>query len=326
MTKLYVIGGFSKPGGFGPGDRRPFQRGVILEVDTETGDAETRVEYVSPPEVCPEDPMILFKACTLEGDKLYACTQTEVLIYSFPDFEQIGYLSLPCFNDLHHVRPTLEGSLLVVNTGLDMVVDVTLEGEILREWNVLGEDPWERFSKEIDYRKVPSTKPHKAHPNYTFYLGEDLWVTRFEQRDAVCLTKAGGRIPIGIEIPHDGIRSDGLIYFTTVDGHVVVADEADQRVRDVVDLNSIHGNNKTLGWCRGLMVNGGKVWVGFSRLRPTRFRETLSWVKHGFTSVGTYNTLPTHIACYDLSARKCLQEIDVESSGISAVFSIFSEQ
>lgn len=322
MKSLYITGGQGKDRFWRGSEKLFFRKGVVLKVDLETGNVETCVEHVSPPDVRSDEPDILFKACTLWKNRLYVCTQTEILTYSFPDFELVGYLSLPCFNDVHHVLPTASATLLVVNTGLDMILEVTQEGEVLREWNVLGGDPWERFSKDVDYRKLSSTKPHNSHPNYVFLIGEDVWVTRFEQKDAVCVTRPGQRIPINVERPHDGIVNGSSVYFTTVDGHIIVADISEKKMTDVIDLNGLHSGDKSLGWCRGLLVENGTLWVGFSRLRPTKFKEAVSWVKHGFNSVGTYNTLPTRVVCYDLASKKCLDEIDLEPLGLNAVFSI----
>ena len=36
---------------------------------------------------------------------------------------------------------------------------------------------WERFDPEVDYRQVPTTKPHETHPNFVFIVEEDVWVT-----------------------------------------------------------------------------------------------------------------------------------------------------
>jgi hypothetical protein len=294
-----------------------YQKGVILHVDVENQTVEPCVEYVSPPEACsPGDP-ILFKCGTLEDQRLYACTQTEILIYALPAFQQVGYVSLPCFNDVHHVRPTPEKNLLLANSGLEMVLEVTPEGQILREWNVLGEDPWERFSKEIDYRKGINLKPHHAHPNYVFYIGQDIWVTRFEKRDALCLTRPEQSIPIGIERLHDGVLHDGLLYFTTVNGNLVVTDPDEQRIVEVINLSTMHPKDLLLGWCRGLFLEEEKAWIGFSRIRPTKFREAVRWANNGFKQ-----ELPTHIACYDLKSRRCLTEINLETHGLNAVFSI----
>ncbi len=301
-----------------------YERALVLRVDTQTHTSEVCVDYQSPPEVCAADstPSILFKAGTLKGDKLYLCTSTEVLIYQVPEFRQIGYVSLPCFNDLHHVAPTPEGNLLVANTGLDMVVEFTPEGKVLREWGVLGEDPWQRFFRSVDYRRVATTKPHRSHPNFVFQLGGDLWVTRCDQKDAVCLTRPDERIPIGSVSVHDGHLCGGMIYFTTVDGTVVIVDQETLQVADVIDLKRIDKESQTLlGWCRGLLVlDERRVWVGFTRVRKTVFHEKVNWVKHAFRD----KQKPARIALYDIATMKLLQEVDVEQWGMNVVFGLFA--
>lgn len=295
-----------------------YHKGLILEVDSETGQAECRAEYVSPPSVRAEvNPAILFKCGTLEGDQLYVGTQTEAIVYSVPDLALSAYVSLPCFNDVHHVRPSHDGHLLVASSGLDMVLEVTLEGEILHTWNTLGEDPWARFFKEIDYRRVITQRPHRSHPNHLFYIGDELWVTRFEQRDALCLSDPSKRIEIGLQRVHDGHVHGDHVYFTTVNGYIIIASATTLRVEEVIDLNAVAPPDTVLGWCRGLLIEDGLAWVGFSRLRLTKLRENVSWVRRGFR-----RHLPTRIACYDLRRRTCLAEIDLQSQGLDAVFSI----
>jgi hypothetical protein len=76
---------------------------------------------------------------------------------------------------------------------------------------------------------------------------------------------------------------------------------------------------ESLGYCRGvLLVDERFVWVGFSRLRPTKFRQNLNWVRHP-----KRNHRPSHLALYDLQSGTCLQEIETEPHGIGVVFSIF---
>lgn len=318
-TALYITGGRQRT--FVETDEwRQYGKGVIVRVDTATGDRETCVEYVSPPDVCPkEESSITFKAGTLAGDHLYVCTSTEVLVYELPAFRLANYVSLPCFNDLHHVRPSADGTLLVANTGLDMVVEITPEGGQIREWNVLGCPPWAQFSRHVDYRKVPTTKPHKSHPNHVFHIDGGIWVTRFEQRDAVCLSNSAHRMSIDVQRPHDGTPHGGFVYFTTVDGHVVIVNQETLKVEEVVDLNAQDGQGPLLGWCRGLQVaDATKVWVGFSRVRPTKLKENVSWIKNGFRR----RRMPTHIALYDLVKKERLREIDLEPLGLHTVFSV----
>ncbi len=169
-----------------------YESALILKLNTESGAVETCVEHKTRGEArAQEHSSSIFKSGTLVGDILYACTNTEILVFKVPQFQLVNYVSLPCFNDVHHVTPSCDGSLLAVSTGLDMVVRFTPDGQLLQEWSVLQQPPWQRFSPAIDYRKVESTKPHQSHPNFIFELNHDVWVTRLAQRDAICLTDAG---------------------------------------------------------------------------------------------------------------------------------------
>ncbi len=322
MSDLYVVGGAWRGSLFKKIEEwHSCKRALIVRLNPGTKAAETLVDYVSPESVCPaESPSILFKSASILDDRLYVCTPTEVLVYEFPGFELLHYISLPCFNDVHHVCPGADGTVLVADTGLDLVVEVSLQGEVLREWNVLGDDTWKRFSREIDYRRVPETKPHKSHPNHVFRLGDEIWVTRFEQRDAISLTQPGRRIDIGVQRPHDGHVAGDWIYFTTVDGHLAVANRITLKVEEVIDLNAIDNKDQlVLGWCRGVAkVDETKAWVGFTRIRSTRFKENLLWVKQGFE----IRKKPTRVALYDLERKQCIDEIDVEPYGVDVLFSV----
>jgi hypothetical protein len=319
MTDLYVLGGQQRAlrplsGGL---DWYEYEKGLILEIGKDRRPC-VRVEYVSPPEACvDEDPVVLFKSGTIVGDRLYACTQTEVLIYTLPALELVNYISIPLFNDLHHVRPSPDGNLLIAVSGLDLVVEVSLEGELIREWKVLDEDPWERFSRDVDYRRVRTTKPHHAHPNQVFYIHDEPWATRFEQRDAVSLVDRRRRIPIDLERVHDGLVVGDCVYFTTVDGHVAIADTNTLKVVDVLDLNGMVEPDTLLGWARGIHLGDDGLWVGFSRIRPTKFRENIAWVARGFKQ-----SRPTHVARFDLARGRCVEWIDLEPAGLGAVFSV----
>lgn len=323
VRRLYVAGGQQR--GLRPmsagmdGGWYEYEKAILVELDTATGEAHKVVEHVSPPgATADEQPAILFKSGTLEGDLLYTCTQTELMVYRVPSFERLAYVSLPAFNDVHHVRPTPAGNLLVANTGLDMVMEVSWSGDVVQLWNVLGEDPWARFSPDTDYRRVKTTKPHHAHPNHVFYIGDEPWATRFEQRDAVSLVDPSRRINIGLERLHDGLVYDGRVYFTTVNGQVAVADTTTLQVIEVIDLTRAHPQDMLLGWARGLMIEGDQMWVGFSRIRPTKFRENVGWVLHGLK-----RDFGTHVGCYDLRSGQSVGQFLVEPYGLSAVFGIY---
>jgi hypothetical protein len=326
MSFLYLTGGRQRKLLFkNEEEQRLYEMALILRLETTSQTSELKVEYKSPPEArASEETSNVFKSSTIVGNKFYTCTSTEVLVYEMPKFRRIGYISLPCFNDLHHVTPTRDGNLLVAATGLDMVVKFTPEGNVLSYWNVLGNDPWSRFSPDVDYRKVESTKPHDSHPNTAFELGEDIWVTRLHQRDAICLTRPGLRINIEVQRPHDGLLWNGQLYFTTVDGRIVMANPQSLHVERMIDLHEIHRNRHhddiLLGWCRGILpVDERRIWVGFTRVRKTMFMENVLWIKKGFPD----KSKPTHLGLYDIAEQKCLQEIDLERHGMNVIFGIY---
>jgi len=303
----------------GSGHWYKYARGRILNVDTATGDISNVMSYESPPDVvADEEPAVLFKQGTLDGDRLYLTTQTEVIIYSYPELEVQHYISLPQFNDVHHVRPTSRGTLLVVNTGLDQVLELDFEGTVLKEWNSLGKDPWERFDRETDYRKVSSTKPYESHPNHVFTIDDEVFVTRFKQKDAISVEDPSRRIDIGVERVHDGVAFGDHIYFTAVNGHIAIVDKQTLETVEMIDLSEVESTNRMLGWCRGIAPDEDGAWVGFSRLRPTAVRENIAWVKSGFRK-----SMGTHIARYNLKTRTLEQRIELEEHDFNAVFSIF---
>jgi len=323
VSRLYLLGGRQRKRLLkSEEEQRLYDTALILEVDAESGTTRVCMEYQSPAEVrASAESSVLFKAGALVENKLYTCTSAEVLIFQVPDFTRIGYVSLPCFNDLHHVTPSRDGNLVVANTGLDMVVKFTPQGRVLAEWNVLGEDPWARFSRDRDYRKVESTKPHASHPNFVFELNGDVWVTRFEQRDAACLTVPAKKIDIAVQRPHDGVVFGERVFFTTVDGHAVVANASSLEVERIVDLSNLSEDRGVLlGWCRGILpLDEQKIWVGFTRVRKTQFQENVLWIKHRFRE----REKPTHIALYDLAKKCCLRELDLEPYGMNVVFGIY---
>jgi hypothetical protein len=326
MPTLYVLGGKQNRHVLKNNDEWNLYDGaVVLGIDTDTGAVTKCFEYQSPREAKANDnSSVLFKSGTLVEDRLYACTSTEVLVFKLPEFQVLHYVSLPCFNDLHHVIPGRDGSLLTVSTGLDMVVRFSPQGKVLEEWNVLGpESPWVRFSRRTDYRKVASTKPHESHPNFVSERNGEVWATRMRQRDAVCLSDRRKRVDISVEYPHDGLVCFDKIFFTLVDGRIAIADLATLQVEQIIDLKTMDDPNALLGWCRGILpLSLSRWWVGFSRVRKTHFVENILWVKRVLKE-GMLEE-PTHVALYDAASRQCLQKIDVEKHGMNVVFSILA--
>lgn len=323
--RLWAIGGEQRGVPHWIREWRLYKRALVVKA--ESGIVRRVLEYESPPEHCAdEEPSILFKAATIASDRAYLCTQTEVLICDFPSFAIRKIVSLPCFNDIHHVTLGPDGCLYVAVTGLDAVAVLSPDGDLFRLVSVDGGKVWDRFSPNIDYRKLATTKPHRSHPNFVFFLDGQPWVTRFQQRDAVPLDgdlKGRSIFKLGTEGVHDGHIDGNFIYFTAVDGFVLRFDLSSGE-KEVFDLNvipnSYHG--RPLGWCRGLCPVAGKMWVGFSRIRYTALRQNLDWIRRGFKQADRFPPAPTRLACYDLAAGRLVEEIDLEVESMNTVFSV----
>lgn len=329
MPKLYVLGGRQRKVGIKPPTFQDewylYEAALILEVDTTSLTVRTCVEYRTSRDARPGDqPAGNFHSGALIGNTLYTCTNTEVVVYKVPEFEQLKYISLPSFNDLHHVIPSADGNLLVVSTGLDMILKITPSGEPITEWGALDEDPWTRFSRTVDYRRVVTTRPHLSHPNYVFELGGEVWVTRFQQADAISLNGSKKRIDLNVYRPHDGVFLGDRILFTGVEGRVVIVNRHTLQVEETIDLRTIQDKDQEVlpAWCRGVLpVDERRMWIGFTRIRQTLLRENVRWVKTVLKE-GTV-AKPTHLALFDIVSQECLQEIDLEPFGMHTIFGIF---
>ena len=70
-----------------------------------------------------------------------------------------------------------------------------------------------------------------------------------------------------------------------------------------------------------VIIEQNKIWVGFSRLRPTPFQEHINWLK-GKLGLKDWRNLPTRILEYDLFNKKLLEEFNLENFGLHTIFSI----
>lgn len=325
MNKFYLVGGTQKESVLShlKGEWHHFKNGIILELDLEKEKVNKVFEYISPKDACPEkDPSITFKAGYLTSHKFFICTQTEILICNPKTFEIQNYISLPSFNDIHHVRPNGEGKILVASTGLDLILEINYTGKILREWSAISENTWNRFSKEIDYRKVLTTKPHKSHPNYIFEYENEIWITRFEQKDAISLYSSQV-IKISIEKPHDGIVVGNDVFFTSVDGHLLKGNLVKREITSTFKLWEKYDKNIGVGWCRGLsVINERYVLIGFSRLRTTKVHQNINWVRNRMKMLDKWETYPSRVVLFDMKEDKIVKEINIEKYGMNAIFSI----
>lgn len=320
MARYLLTGGRQRVANFRRRDEwTSFDLAVLAELDDTTGRVRVLLEYEGPPERVPAvDPSHLFKSASWDGDRLLLCTQTEVLVYDPARGVVERTFSHPCFNDVHHVA-RVNGRILVVSTGLDAVVSLRDDGSVDAVTSVVGAPTWSRFDPSVDYRRVATTKPHQAHPNFVAEAAGRTWVTRFEQRDVLPLD--GGEPVILADRPvHDGVLAEGRSWYTAVSGVVVATDPARAAVVARHDLDEVpRAGGAPLGWCRGLLVEPGRVLVGFSRLRPTKFVQNLAWLR---APLDRPEPLPSRVCAYDRAFTTELARWPTEEAGLNAVFSV----
>ncbi len=242
-----------------------------------------------------------FGAPGVDGDRVWLCTERDVVCWPGGDrFDQ------PAFADLHHVAATPEG-LLAVATGAGGVVRAT-DG---RFWPV---HPG-ATAPTTDVRCLPFDDVF--HPNHLVVWRGRTWVTRGGRGDVVPL-EGGPPVQVADVVIHDGFACDEGVWFTAVDGRLVLVDLDQRRVlRSVV----IAGDG-ALGWCRGLVLDGDTAWVGFTRLRATRLRRNLAWLAGRLRGHTTVGTRPTRVVRVELGTGRVLEECPLEAHGVDAVFGL----
>ncbi|MEM7707653.1 MAG: hypothetical protein AAF358_19025 [Pseudomonadota bacterium] len=302
-----------------------YDRGVLLELDSSNLSLKPVLEYESPPDCVPEGnrSSITFKSCSLWNDQVVAATQTEVMLISISNQSISCRVSLPGFNDVHHAFVNSAENFVVTSTGLDSVMEVDFDGHLVNEWHVLGGSTWDHFDKDTDWRKVLTTKPHMSHPNHCVEIDGELWVTRLEQRDFTNLN-TGESISIPYERPHDGFVLGEDVLFTHVNGLMSRVHMPTRESSVLHDANQSHTGKESLGWCRGLWTSDmATLLVGFTRIRPTKYEESLEWMKRRLTDAASwYGSFPTRVVSIDVGSGVVNWQVDTEKLGINAIFSI----
>lgn len=303
-----------------------YSTAVALRVDLANGAPKVvdRLDYLSPPELISDEPdaSITFKSGAMIDDGLWLTTQTEVLHFDPASFELQQRISLPVFNDVHHVMRSSRDTLVVTATGLDAIFEVSMEGELINEWSTYEKDIWCRFDKATDYRKVLTTKPHSVHPNFCLEHNGNYWVTRLQPQDAYCV-QTGQTIPLPAGKPHDGNVDGDIGHYTHVNGHISRVDFAAGKVLESWDLNEASDGVKHIGWCRGIhALPDDRFIVGFTRIRPSKYRLGVEWLKNRVGAPGWPGCHPTRIALFNAQEARFEWELDLEEHGINAVFSI----
>lgn len=267
------------------------------------------------------------------GD-LLVCGAAAVYRFAADSLRHVGTLAQPSFNDLHGV--TVAGDrIYVVNTGMDCIEGFDLDGHYLGTlgfeapwlsgerqggrypapdiWSALRRNGW--AGSELDFKPEQPTDPyysvdtrlpfHKraqrdyVHPNHVCILDGRVLVTSLERRGVIDLF--GWRQVISVDSPpHDGVVANGRHYLSRVDGFVEVRAVSDlggpATVHDITALTGL------TGWCRGLYIEDGLLWVGFTEIRR---RPVHAWNR------GAWDATQTAVVALDQSSLEVVATFDL---------------
>lgn len=267
---------------------------------------EKKISYRDPPSVVAKGRRRLTGG-HVNGDFFYATTFSQILRFNLKTYSTKTVYTSTNFNDLHGIHSNGH-EYAVVNTGLDLVhilnSDFT-EKRIIDIGRISGST--KRFSANIDYRTVPSTKPHVVHPNHCFWFENSWWTTRFVQQDAYCLDTRERWDFSSFGQPHDGLVTSQGVFFTTVTGYLLKVGH-NRQITSWHIPTLTHKNH--LGWGRGVMVSGDKAFVSFTKIR----KSISSMAKHATTAPKNTPPLDSRIVILDLKKGQVIKEIPIKDS------------
>jgi hypothetical protein len=240
------------------------------------------------------DPRI-YKGLRLDGDGWLAAAETAVHRLA-ADGSVLHTWSDPDLDDVHDAA-RIDGHLLAASTGRGCVID-------------LDADPPAHLSCE-----------ERSHPNHVVAWHGRRLVTRGDRGDLFDLDERVA-CPVADVVVHDGtVGPDGLLWLTAVDGRLIGLDP-DLRVARTVVLPAPDRSTEPLGWCRGLAFAGGLVWVGFTRIRATRARERLAWVRGRLRGRRYATRRPSRVVAYTIDPIRIVHTVELAGSGMDAVCAI----
>ena len=304
-----------------------YVKAVIQIIDWCDKKVIKEINYTSPLENLGGGLSQMFKGAAIHNNYCYVVSNTEVLRYDLSNWELTSLYTDKSFNDLHGVLPTGDG-VYVCNTGLEIVQKIESYGEpcakVVSEINIASQPTWQRFNNKIDYRTIPTTKPHEAHINHLFTIRKKVWVNLGNSRKAICVTDPNLFIDMDSYFDqnekvlcHDGLVVGDKIYFTSVSGKIIIVDKNYLKVEKIINLNKINNLDKDIGWTRGIEVVGTKAYVGITKVRRSRFKEYTKYLVTGEKS-----SMPSSIIELDLEREVITDAYEAQNYQGHGIYSI----
>ena len=173
------------------------------------------------------------------GANLAVASMRENKIYIFEkqNLKIVGEINHPLFNDLHSITLTDKKTLLVVATGLDSILEISQEGELLWRWTAFengyttdqyGETRNLDMTGNTDYRVIDfPTLQQTTHVNSAISNNNFVFATLFHQGQLIRIQKTTGEITVllgGLKNPHAVrfLSDEKLMLSDTGTGDIVI--------------------------------------------------------------------------------------------------------
>lgn len=202
-----------------------------------------------------------------EDNKLYVndARDNEIKIYN-TNLNISGIIKNRFFNDLHSIQKTQDNNFLITSTGLDLVLKIDREGNILNEWWA-GEHGFDKDQNNInitfDRTKLYSddsipTSSQSTHLNYSIELDEDHYlVSLFHQGKIIKINNKDGSFEVvanNLTRPHSIRLINNKFYVAdSKNGRVLIFDKDFKKIDQIVinkgwiqDIREISNDNSKL--------------------------------------------------------------------------------
>lgn len=307
---IWVGGSQSQDAGIADRDHsRLYGCGIVATLDAKSGEWVTRFRWRSSRF---PDLGHVFKGVSWDGDLLLLSAERELVWVDPETWEEVGTLSLPCFNDVHHAI-RWRGDVWVASTGADCVVQVR-DDRAIAAYDSSG--PISVPAEDLRNRDL---RPHREHPNHLFEYEGGLFCTSLQLR-AVFSVCEDVRWSLGDVPVHDGVAVGASVWFTGVDGSLLRrGDDSLSRIK----LEEAPGS-EPLGWCRGLWLGDGVRAVGFTQIRATPWRKNLAWVRGALRGRQVAGRFPTRVLLYEADGLRPIASHPSADAGLDALFGVVS--
>lgn len=230
-----------------------------------------------------------FRGMARVRDKLFCATFSSVHVLDVDSLELQSIVTNRLTNDLHGIAADEEFVYFVL-PGRDLFVRMTHDGDISKTWTIRDtlEVVVDELIPQVDWRFEVKQKegPYgKFHFNFVRRHGTEFWLTARNlgavvaldiENDVARLVTFAHNTPVML---HDGVLSDGIVFFTSVDGKIIPVDPSGENKFARWELNSVeldlYERGLTAGvqrisesdfgrepnWCRGIEIVDDVRWV-----------------------------------------------------------------